>query len=93
MLAFLFIDSPREYLTAFLIVFGVCCACSLLFVLTAICAYKLSTRDGGYGKHWTPVPARLQEARAFPVDFSAVIKEHLALKERHEEERLLGRAA
>lgn len=84
-LAFLFIDSPREYLAAVLLIAFVCSAsvAALLLILA-----KWSDQDRPLR-----VPERIELPREQPIDLEAHRQHHLLLKERHEEEDLRMRRA
>lgn len=90
MLAFLFIDSPREYLlaTVFLIVLGFLAL--VLICLRAVRAYKETTAPG---KRYPAFEApRFQLPREPHIDLKAVREEHERWREKHDEDVQLRRA-
>jgi hypothetical protein len=87
MLAFLFINSPREYFIAFVAVAG---TCSLLFVLLCVVAYKWTTRMGR--RYPIQEPPRIHVPREPHIDLAAAREEHELRREAREENELLRRA-
>jgi hypothetical protein len=86
-LAFLFINSPREYLFAFM---AITVTCSLLFVLLCVVAYKWTTRNGR--RYPVQEPPRIQLPREPHIDLAAARNEHELRREAREENELLRRA-
>lgn len=87
-LAFLFINSPREYLGAVLVTALICSALAVLFFWGL---YQLTIRASKrYPAH---LPDRIESAREPFIDLAAVRDEHERLKEAHQEEVLLRRAS
>lgn len=87
MLAFLFIDSPREYLVAILVTWGICSVGAVLFF---IAAYRATTRPGKrYPVH---VPERFLLPREPHIDLAAEREAFELRREAREENELLRRA-
>jgi hypothetical protein len=85
--AFLFINSPREYLFAFM---ALSLTCSLSFVLLCVAAYKWTTRQEE--RYPAFEPERIESPREPHIDLAAAREEHELRREAREENELLRRA-